>query len=254
MQHNRSMIGIVAAMPEERVALTRVMQQVSRRRKDGVLLYSGLLQERRICVAEGGMGSVAASRAARLLLTVEQPALLLSAGFCGAVHAGAQVADLVLCKRLFTLDDQGLHEVALPGSDLGCARLSAELQHHGLRTWQGSFITTQRVESKPHIAALLPMGLQTPVLEMESAAVARVAAAAGLPFLGLRSISDAADEELGFSLDELTNDAFQISIPRVLLTCLKRPRIIPQLARLAANSGRAGKNLGKALQQIVGML
>lgn len=253
MQHNRSLIGIVTAMPEERVALTRVMQQVSRCRKNGVLLYSGLLQERRLCVAEGGMGSAAATRAARLLLE-EQPSLLLSVGFCGAVHAGAHVADLVLCKRLFSLDEQGLHAMALPGSDLGCARLSAALQHHGLRTWQGSFITTQRVESKPAIAALLPMGLQTPVLEMETAAVAQVAAAAGLPFLGLRSISDTADEELGFSLDELTNDALQISIPRVLFTCLKRPRIIPQLARLAANSGRAAKSLGTGLQQIVGML
>lgn len=254
MQHNRSLIGVVVAMPEERVALTKMMQQRSRRRVGGVVLYDGLLQGRRLCIAEGGMGSAAAARAARLLLSAEQPVLLVSAGFCGAVHAGAQVADLVLCKRLFALDQQGIHEVALPGSDLGCARLSATLQHYGLRIWQGSFITTQRVESKLNIAALLPMGLPTPVLEMESAAVAQVAAETGLPFLGLRSISDAADEELGFSLDELTDNSFQISIPRVLLTCLKKPRIIPQLARLAANSGRAAKSLGAALQQIVGML
>lgn len=254
MQQSRSQIGVVVAMPEERAALTRVMKQVSRRRVDGVPFYNGLLQERRLCVAEGGMGSTAASRTARLLLREEQPSLLLSAGFCGAVQGGAQVADLVLCKRLFSLDEQGVHELALPGSDLGCARLSAMLQHHGLRTWQGSFITTQRVESKPAIAALLPLGLPTPVLEMETAAVALVAAAAGRPFVGLRSISDAADEELAFSLDELTGNTSQISIPCVLLACLKKPRIIPQLARLAANSGRAAKTLGNALRQIVGLL
>ena len=75
-----------------------------------------------------------------------------------------------------------------------------------------------------------------------------------MPFLGLRTISDDAGEELGFSLDEMTDSQLRISIPRVLFTCLKKPRIIPQLARLAGNSGRAGKSLGTALQQIIHLL
>jgi len=86
---------------------------------------------------------------------------------------------------------------------------------------------------------------------MESVAVARTAATAGVPFLGLRTISDDAGEELGFSLDELTDSQLRISILRVLFTCLKKPRIIPQLARLAGNSGKAGKTLGATLNLIV---
>jgi adenosylhomocysteine nucleosidase len=247
-------IAIIVAMPEERVALVKRLQQVKRRLMDGTPFYQGLLEGRKVTVVEGGMGTAAAARAARQLISTDRPSILLSAGFCGAIRPGAQVADLILCKKLFTDNENGLHEVTLPGSELTTARLSAELQHRGLRTWQGSFITTGRIVTKSACAETLPENLPTPVLEMESAAVALAAAAAGIPFLGIRAISDDAAEELGFSLDELTDDQLRISVPRVLFTCLKKPRIIPQLARLAANSGRAGKSLGTALQQILPML
>lgn len=254
MHEKDKQIGIVVALPEERVALVKQMRQVKRRLVDGIPLFEGMLEGRPVCVAEGGMGTVAASRATRLLLTEFRPCLLISAGFCGAVHEGARVADLVICKRLFAADESGLHEMILPGSGMSTARLSAELQGRGIRTWQGSFITTRQVVSKAAIAETLPVELPTPVLEMESAAVAVAAVGVGIPFIGLRTISDDAAEELEFSLDELTDAQLRISIPRVLLVCLKKPRIVPQLARLAGNSGKAGKTLGIALQQIIHLL
>lgn len=247
-------IALIVALPEERVALVKKLQKVKRRLMGGIPCYSGTLKERLVSVVEGGMGTAAATRAVQLLLAEVRPNLLISSGFCGAIRPGAQVADLVICKKLFRVDDSGLHEVRMPGSDLITARLSAELQHKGLRTWQGSFITAEQIITKAEIAATLPENLPTPVLEMESAVIAQAAATAGIPFLGLRAISDDATEELGFTLDELTDDQLRISIPRVLLTCLKKPRIIPQLARLAGNSGKAGKNLGTALQQIIQLL
>lgn len=247
-------IGIVVALPEERVALTRKVQQVKRRLVDGILFFNGMLGGHPVTIAEGGMGPAAASRAAQLLILNMRPTLLMSIGFCGAIRQGPRVADLVICKRLFHADESGLQELRLPGSDLTAARLSAELQSKGLRTWQGSFITTSRIVTKTELSLELPDDLATPVLEMESSAVAEAARAAGTAFLGLRAVSDDAAEELDFSLDELTDQQLRISIPRVLFACLKKPRIIPQLARLASNSGRAGKNLGTALQQIIHLL
>lgn len=246
-------IGIVVALAEERVAVVRMLQQVKRRLVNGIPLYSGKLEGQLVTVVEGGMGTVAATRAARALLAEEKPDLMVSAGFCGAIRSGAQVADLVICKRLFADDESGLHELDLPGSTRTTARLSAELQHLGLRTWQGCFITTTAIVTKSGIAETLPADLPTPVLEMESATVALAAAAAGVPFLGLRAISDDAAEELDFSLNDLTDSQLRISIPRVLITCLKNPRIIPQLARLAGNSGKAGRSLGMALKLLVSL-
>jgi adenosylhomocysteine nucleosidase len=82
---------------------------------------------------------------------------------------------------------------------------------------------------------------------MESAAIARVAAEHGIPFIGLRTVSDPFDEELGFTLDEFCDDQLRIRIPKVLLTIVRKPRIIPQLIRLARNSRVAGASLSHAV-------
>ncbi len=254
MNKTDKLIGIVVALPEERMALVKRLKEVKRITVDSIPFYSGRLSDRYVCVAEGGMGTASATKAARTLLSKFKPALIISSGFCGALRDGAKVADMVICKRLYFHNESGLDEVALPGNDMASGRLSAELQSKGIRTWQGSFITTDRIVSKSRLSEELPDNLATPVLEMETASVAVAAGSAGVPFLGLRVVSDDASEELGFSLAELTDDQFRISIPSVLFTCLKKPRIIPQLARLAANSGKAGKALGIALEQIIVML
>lgn len=191
------------------------------------------------------MGTDAATRAATLLIKTRHPRLLLSAGFCGAVRTGSGVGDTIVCDRLLTLDAEGLAATSPPGNILPAAHVIDTLHTHGLTAVAGSFITTGQIVSKPELARRLSPDLPTPVLEMESAAVALAAAAADLPFLGIRTISDDAAEELLFSLADVTTHN-RISIPKVLLACLQHPRIIPQLARLAKNSAVAGKNLGLA--------
>ncbi len=243
MEAAQKIVGIVTALPKERRAVLASARQVRKQMIDGNPLYDALLADRQVCVIEGGMGSAAASRATRLLLGARQPGLLLSAGFCGAVRTGAGVGDAVICQRLLTLDAYGLSEITPAGNERVALQLSDALQNCGITVWQGSFITTGQIISKTELARTLPPNLPTPVLEMESAAVAREAAAAGIPFAAVRTVSDDAAEVLLFSLDELTGANQQISIPKVLTTCLKKPRIIPQLARLAANSAKAAKNL-----------
>lgn len=244
MEATEKIAGIVTALPEERRAVLASARQVRKQIIDGIPLYDALLAGRQLCVIEGGMGAEAASRAARLLISARQPGLLLSAGFCGAIQTGAAVGDAVICQRLLTLDGYGLIEMAYTGSERVAVQVADALQNCGIRVWQGSFITTGHIISKTELSRTLPPNLPTPVLEMESAAVFREAATAGIAFAAIRTVSDDAAEELLFSLDELTGANRQISISKVLATCLQKPRIIPQLARLAANSAKAAKNLG----------
>ena len=246
--------GIIVAMPEERRALQARADRIKKRIIDSVPLYEGIIEGKKVCIAEAGMGVVAATRAARILTVEAEPAMLISAGFCGAVRDGATVADIVVCGQLFSLDENGLNQISLPGSELIATRLSAELQGKGVRAWHGSFITAALIISKSEISLRLPEQIKTPVLEMESSAVALAAAAAGIPFLGLRAVTDPADEELDFSLSELCDEQLRISIMRVILSCIKKPRIIPQLARLASNSSKAQKSLGRAVELIMPIL
>jgi adenosylhomocysteine nucleosidase len=101
---------------------------------------------------------------------------------------------------------------------------------------------------KSRLAALLPADAPFPVVEMESAAVAQLAGENGIPFVGMRTVSDPFDEELGFSLAEFCDDRMRIRIPKVLLTVARRPRIIPQLIRLARNSRVAAASLSQAVE------
>lgn len=248
------MIGIVTAMPEERAALTKALQGVVRSQHDGLWLYRGRLAERDICVVEGGMGAAAAFRATKALFLAGRPSLVISAGYCGAVRPGPVAGDLVVCSNLFTADSVQLQELPLPGSAQVAARLSAELQRHGLRTWQGSFITTSGIVTKSSMSDRLPRDTPHPVLEMESAAVAQAAGEAQIPFVGLRAVSDDSSEELQFSLEEICGEDRQVAVARVLWLLARRPLLLAQFLRLAAGSAKAGKNLGRALERIVRIL
>ena len=72
-----------------------------------------------------------------------------------------------------------------------------------------------------------------------------------MPLLAIRAISDGADEELQFSIEEFTDKNMKMFLPKVLLAVAKNPRIIPQLLRLSKNSKVAGENLATALLAIL---
>jgi len=111
------------------------------------------------------------------------------------------------------------------------------------RVFAGLFASTTAIMPKHRLAALLPVDAPYPVVEMESAAIALLAGEHNIPFVGLRTVSDPFDEELGFALDEFCDGQMRIRISRVLMTVVRKPRIIPQLIRLAGNSRVAAASL-----------
>jgi len=53
-------IGIIVALPEERVALAKKLQQLKRRLVGDIPFYNGMLEGFYVTVVEGGMGTAAA--------------------------------------------------------------------------------------------------------------------------------------------------------------------------------------------------
>ena len=189
-------IGIITAMPEETAAVTRALGQTRKATSIDRTLYHAQAAGHEIVVAESGMGFANATLAARHLIDQIRPDLVVSAGFCGGISAELWVGDVVLATGLVIVSDQGLNAVPVgipPVSRVFVSGQAAE----GRRVFGGLFATTQAIMPKSRLAALLPADASYPVVEMESAAIALLAGENGIPFVGLRSVSDPFDEELG---------------------------------------------------------
>lgn len=240
-------IGVIAAMPQEIAPLLRRVGPWRKEVADGFNLYRFELGGVPVALVESGMGPLHASWAAAVLIERAAPALLLNYGFAGGVLPDLRVGDLVLAERVYFLKDGRLAAMPEPDRHLG-EKVWNTLAAAASTVRRGAFITARVITSKNALAQSLEPELAHPVLEMETAAVLRVAAEAGIPVVALRAVSDAADEELGFSLEEFCDDALRIRGSRVFLTIARKPWIIPQLLRLSGNTNRAGKILAQGVE------
>jgi adenosylhomocysteine nucleosidase len=250
-------IGLIAAMPEETGALLRRVTAPERGKLCGFKACHFAIGTREVFLVESGMGPERAAAAARALIEATAPELVINFGFAGAVTAGLAVGDIVVAERILSWGNGSFQEQQ--GLDAGLAGRSikiveAEFRGKDFRLFPGTFITAAGIIGKREVAGLLPPGVAYPVLEMETAAVAQAAAEGNVPLIAIRAISDDAGEELGFSIDELTDREMNVSLGKVLVTVAKRPAIVPQLLRLARNSRLAGESLAGAVHALVGRL
>ena len=240
-------IGIVAAMPQEIAPLLLRFPGYRRERAAGCNLYRFEVAGVPVALIESGMGPRHAAAATEALIEQAAPSVIVNFGFAGGVLPGLGVGDLVLAERVLLLQDGRLYEAPQPDPRLG--QLVAEaLSGAPVTVVRGTFVTAAVITEKTALAGLLDPAVAHPVLEMETAALLRVAGAAGIPVLALRGVSDAADEELGFSLEEFCDSELRIRVPRVLRTIALKPWIIPQLIRLSGNTKRAGKTLALGVE------
>jgi adenosylhomocysteine nucleosidase len=240
-------IGIVAAMPQEIAPFLRRIPQVSKERTDGCNLYRFEMAGVPVALIESGMGPRHATAATATLIASTAPDCILNFGFAGGVLPGVGVGDLVLAERVLYLEDGRLNEVPLP--DVQLSHVVAEALATAPVTLQrGTFVTAAVITNKTALIGLLAAGVQHPMLEMETAALLQVASEAGIPVVALRGVSDAAGEELSFSLEEFCDADLRISVPRVMKTIARKPWIIPQLIRLSGNTKRAGESLALGVE------
>jgi len=181
----------------------------------------------------GGIGARPAARAAAAALR-DRPAALLCAGFCGAADPSLRAGDLVAAEevvdgatgRSFAADPALL--AAAPGR-------------------RGRLTTLPRMATDPRVK-LAVGGL---AVDMESAAVAAVAADAGVPFLALRAVSDTAGQRLP-ALGTAIDAEGRLRAGAAARHLARRPREIAMLARIAPASMRAGRALSAGLVQTLG--
>jgi adenosylhomocysteine nucleosidase len=143
-----------------------------------------------------GMGPDAAARAAAVLKGLH-PRMLVSLGFAGALTPELAPGDLVLGESIwdFHPDTGALDQIPSPLPPCPLAEAIRELTQAGLSAAAGSLVTTPFIINKRDLGEPLRR-LNYPAVDLETGVWAAWAAAQGLPFLGLRAITDTAGEEI----------------------------------------------------------
>lgn len=251
MSEARNVIAVLVAMPEEVRPIARRLGPCRREMLGAFPLYRFRAKGLEVWLVSSSMGWKRASEAASLI-GAHRPRLIVSAGFGGGVREGIATGDVVLAGRIMSLSGDTVTSVAHMDNTRMLEYLWESFPESAFRIVEGCVITGRGIWRKTDVRRLLPEGLDHPVLDMETAAVAEAASRDGIPFLAVRSISDAWDEELLFSIEEITDRDLNISIRRVLAAIARNPRILPQMIRLARNGKKAGNNLALVLERIMG--
>lgn len=212
--------GVVAALAAEARALGRPV----RRDGDGTaVLGDGTL------VAVSGIGGAAAERTA-LRLIAGGAAALVSWGVAGALDPALAPGALCLPSEVIAA-----HGVRYPTSPRWrewldariCARIGAASRPAG-----GALLTSERSIDGAAGKAEALRSSGAVAVDMESGAVARVAALHGLPFLAVRAILDAADDEVPHAVSA-ASQAGEVRMGRLLRGLARAPSEIVPLLRLA---------------------
>lgn len=214
-------VAIVAAIRRE---LGPLLRGATKREVDGVELYelpSALL-------AIGGIGRDAGTRAAQVVVREAGPALLISAGLAGALTPSLKPGTVVRVREV--IDEATGERYETVGGD---AVLVSALRVAGTM-------------GKRRLAA----SYSASAVDMEGAAVARVAKQHGIPFVAVKAISD----ELEFPMPPVSG--FVTPQGKLRSAALAgyvavRPKWWVPTIRLALNSRRASENLSVALQHLI---
>jgi adenosylhomocysteine nucleosidase len=240
-------IVIITAMPEEFRAVALSLRAAGAAQVGAAQAGRFRSATHEFLVGESGMGFGNAARATKMLIDAEQPDLLISAGFCGGIAPELHAGDVVVAEKIIIVTDDVCQEIPVQFSRFGAAFIASQ-SAEGRGTVGGTFVSTSAITSKSHLAGVLSGHHFNPVVEMESGAIAVAAAENNIPLLAIRTVSDSAAEELGFTLEDFCDaEMLRIRPGKVLFTVFRKPWIIPQLVRLARSSRIAAESLTAAL-------
>ncbi len=238
-------IGLIAAMTQESNALLRKIKgwkQVSLGSFRGECFE---LSGQTCLLVTSGMGVRRAGEAARNLVEMHDPRMLITFGIAGAVEANLQIGDVIITEAVCRLD-QGVPGPLLPLASWPQAAQEAAalaLSRCGARLLVGTTVTTPGSQVMEHQLEKI----NHPVLEMETIGIAQVAAEKGIPLFSLRAISDGPLSPIPFDLGEMMDEDANPKIGRILNSMIRHPRIVFQFGRLIRNTRIAADNAAAAL-------
>ena len=224
--------GIIAAMEEELKTLLLALEDKNEKAVLGKTYYEGRIGQQEVVLVQSGIGKVLSAMSVAILAETFGVDAIINTGSAGAVSEGLAIGDVVIADRLVYHDVDvtafgyaygqmaGQELYFLADSEL-MAKLQAVLAQEGQASYLGLIATGDSFIADPdRVAAIKHHFPEVLAVEMEGAAIAQAAQAAGKPFLVIRAMSDTAQGDANITFDEFILEAGKRSA-QTLLALLK---------------------------------
>ena len=226
--------GVIGAMESEVARLRAALADAETQEYSGVTFHSGTLGARRVVLARCGVGKVNAARCAQIMIDRYSPDCIVNTGIAGGVGAGLAIADVVVgtelvqhdfdvtalgCARGNLCEPEHRDTPTVFRSDAALAaafRKAAEALVGAARVKTGRIATGDLFVASAEAKRDLAETFGALAAEMEGGAIAQVAAAAKVPFVVVRAISDLADGGSPASFDQFARETAELSA-RILM-------------------------------------
>lgn len=243
-QTKKARVGIIFALPVEEASLTNVLSDsyVPLHVKNGYTTWYIKDVELIVCVC--GIGVIRAARAAQKL--IEHGAqVLLSAGFATALDCNSSVGDVIVANRIMSEYSPYSEPVlASPGVIASMPPSGA----FGFSIKLGDMVTSRRIICRSEEKQEIGQRTGAAALDMEAYSIGNVCRFADIPFAAIKSISDAADENLPEVFKNLA--MLQNNTSRALFV-FSMPQLWRPALRLKRNADKASKNLADVLSMML---
>jgi adenosylhomocysteine nucleosidase len=220
----RTNVAIVAAL--EREVRPFIKNWPTTRKEYGGRVFKFFEKEQTVVVC-GGMGSEAARRAAEAVISLYHPAVVISAGFAGALDSSLHVGHTLIPGRVVDAGDGSRTDLA---------------------GGEGVLVTFDTIADAAQ-KARLAKAYGARAVDMEASAVARAAEAHRVRFVACKVISDTSESHLP-PISRFIGTSGQFQVSEFVGFVAIRPWLWGSVLRLARDSERAAAKLAEALADI----
>jgi adenosylhomocysteine nucleosidase len=234
---------LFAATRWELAALRRAMPVDRRIEMDGVTGFTGRHGGRVYRLVLTGIGPEKADAAARAVFSQEAAALAVSTGFAGALLPAAVVGDVIVATSVVSGRFDGIWRQS--GSPMICEErvgrsVQAAATEMGVEVRSGPVVSLSTVVCRAVDKQDLGRLTGAVALDMESAAIGNVAQSHGIPFAVVRTVSDAANEDLPLDFNAFLKP---LGWARGIGAMIMNPSSLRGLNRLRHQSRQAAERL-----------
>ncbi len=191
-----------------------------------------------------------ARETARLALDrFSEAELVIGTGVAGALAPGMSPGDIVVADRIVTACAKGPStEPPVIVSEQARTHCEDRLRSAGLAFSRGALLTSNRVLASVEAKRLAREQSGAIAVDMESAAIASETERRKLPFVVVRTVMDAVDDEV-FGAD-LADENGRVSALAATGYLARNPSAIAQLPRMMRSLGRATRSIADAIEAL----